>query len=81
MTKQENIKLAEIATDVGWIREELGKVNQHLKDLNAGSIKAMTKLVEHEQNIRNNRSNLNRMWMVIGILLTALFALKFSGVL
>ena len=81
MTKQENIKLAEIATDVGWIREEIKGINQHLKDLNAGSIKAMTKLVEHEQNIRNNRSNLNRMWMVIGILLTALLALRFTGVL
>jgi len=81
MTKKENESLAIVATDVSWIREEMGRINKHLQDLNTGSIKAMTKLIEHEEKIYNNRSNISRLWMVIGIILTALLALKFTGML
>ncbi len=81
MTKQENIKLAEVSTDIKWLCQKMEEVNTHLHSLNGAILTDAVKIAENRKATECIIHSVNRQWTVIGIVLSALFALKFTGVL
>ena len=81
MTKQENERLATVATDIQWIKAELGIIKTHLISLNGAKLTDATNIAKNKMAIESIIHSINRQWMVIGTILSTLLTLKFTGVL
>lgn len=80
MTKNETKIIAEVATDVRWIKASVDEMKEHFMTLNNNVAKNTLNVAVNSSNIGGNRRMTNRQWWVIGTIISAVVVLRVTGI-
>jgi len=81
MTKQEQVTLGAVASDIKWLKKTMDRVDKHLDTLNGHILEHAEKISKNGESNRGNGRMINRQWWMLGIVLSIVVTLAKIGVL